>query len=387
MSTLHQLLMPQVILGVISRIQKGRGRLQKLWGMQVGGPNVRQIEGRYATFRIFDHTRAISEARNPGSPPATVSRNPIGQVQVRLARFHEKIVLSGEELGNLSPLAGPNAKVDEAGQDYISRQEGYLAEKINNTIEFMVAGMLRGAFYYSIQSGDRLVPFLNDPGGNRMVIDFQIPPGNKGQLNMLGTGNIIGTSWDNPAAPIIQNLYDIDAALQALTGRPLAHVVVNNNTWTKIITNTEVRLVAGSSVTPFETFEKTEEKDSWGNKSGDYAFLLRAANMYKFHVMNHVLVEGGTDPSYSSGTGTRVKVVPDNSAFFFPEPDSDIARRVEGSELIVENYGSQKFVKKSGLSVWSSWNTQPSGIEIISLLNSLPILETPQAIAHGTVVF
>src|SRR5712692_10280517 len=127
--SLFELLQPQVILSVVSRMRAGQGRLSKWLGFQpnrfdpvsvsLDGPNTVRGDTRYASWRIFDTTRVPAVARAPGTGPATISPNPVGEQRIACARFHMKIPLLYEELGNLSPVVGPNSQVDPAGQDYV----------------------------------------------------------------------------------------------------------------------------------------------------------------------------------------------------------------------------------------------------------------------------
>lgn len=388
MPSLHELLQPQVIIDVISRIREGQGRLQRLLGMHLRGKNIQPIKGRYATFRIFDHDRVPAMGRAPGTGPAVVSAQPVGQVHVQMARFHEKVVLDYESLGNLSPLSGPNAQVDAGGQDYIHRQEMRLAEHMNNAAELMVAGMLRGQFYMKY-TGENLIPYLTVPSGNYLTIDEQIPAGNKSQLNMLGAGNIIDVSWDNQAAPILKHLLGIKAAFAQLHGRPLANVLVNSSTWYHVINNTEVRNTAGTSMTPFETYDYHDEKDLDGEPTNHYVAVLKGDPTVQWHIIDDVIAIDGTDPSYSGGTATLTKLVADNTAVFLPSFDSIKlwAKMCHGSEYVVEYPNVQSPQERQGLYAWSKYVDQPSAVELITLLNALPVLEAPKHVAYGTVVF
>lgn len=110
-ATLQELLLPQVILRVVSRIRDGQGALGRWLGYQpdrfdnenvtLSGPNTIQGDTRQATFRIFDNTRVVAKGRAPGTGPATVAQNEMGVVQIACARFHIKIPLLYEMLGNL----------------------------------------------------------------------------------------------------------------------------------------------------------------------------------------------------------------------------------------------------------------------------------------------
>src|SRR3954467_4817263 len=232
--SLHSLLTPQVILKAVSRIRKFQGRLGRWIGFQpnrynpdnvsLEGPNVRQGDTRFATFRLDDVTRVVAKGRSPGTGPASVPPNPVGDVRVACARFHEKVRLLGEFLGNLSPMIGPNSQIDTGGQSYIARQTVHLAEKYNNTIELMTTGMFQDNLYFQL-AGDNLLPVIGAPTAPAMGIQipFQIPAGNKNQMNMLGTGNIIQIGWQNTGAPLIKNCLQFQAAFTQLCGYQPKH--------------------------------------------------------------------------------------------------------------------------------------------------------------------
>src|ERR1019366_4791961 len=129
-ATLQELLLPQVILRVISRIRNGQGMLGRWLGFQpdrfdndtvtLSGPNTMTGSStvRSVVYRIFDNTRVVAKGRAPGTGPATVARNQMGQATVEVARFHQKIPMLYEDLGNLSPIIGPNSQVDPGGQNF-----------------------------------------------------------------------------------------------------------------------------------------------------------------------------------------------------------------------------------------------------------------------------
>jgi hypothetical protein len=396
-SSIHELLQPQVILDVISRIREGQGRLSKWFGfapnrfdpetVSLDGPNIVKGDTRYASWRIYDHSRIVAKSRAPSTGPATVAANPIGDTRISCARFHEKIPMMYEDLGNLSPLAGPNSVVDPGGQDYIARQERTIAEHFNNAVELMTAGMIRGQFYLK-NVGDNWIPVLANPSPTPAVtVNFQIPAGNKTQLDMLGDGNIINVSWANPAALIVKDLSQIKAAFARLTGYPLRHIWVTSPMWYQVITNAEVKNTAGSANVPFAEFDFVPETGFDGMQISDYSAILRADPTIIWHITDEVLVvDSDVDPSYSTGSGTYVKVIDDTAAMFSTDPSPLWCRMYHGSEYVVENPG-QVGVKRTGYYFWHQYVTQPSAVELIGLANLLPLLYVPKAIAYGTVEF
>lgn len=396
--SLHTLLTPQVILKAVSRIRKFQGRLGRWIGFQpkrfnpdrvsIEGPNTRQGDTRFASFRLDDVTRVVAKGRAPGMGPASVPPNPVGDVRVACARFHEKVRLLYELLGNLSPIIGPNSQIDQGGQNYVARQTLHLAEKYNNTVELMTTGMFQDNLYFQL-SGDNLLPVIGAPTGNNVgfQIPFQVPAGNKNQLNLLGAGNIIGTGWQNTGAPLLKNLLQIQSAMTQLSGYQPRHAWLNSIMWYNILLNSEVRNTAGSSNTPFAMYDRSKERTVDGEEVPEFAAELRGIPWMMFHIADDVLVTNSDiDPVWSTApaAATFVKVCPDNTIIITPEPSSDWTEMYLGAEYISENPGQPAQLKR-GYTFWKEYVTQPTCIELIALMNAIPLLYVPKAVIFATV--
>ncbi len=400
-ATVSELLQPQVVLETVSRLKDGHGPISSWLGFQpnkydaedvsLSGPNTVKGTGsvRNVTYRIFDHTRVVMKLRAPDTGPATVAQNPMGVNTVAIARFHQKLRLGYGFLGNLSPMMGPNSVVDPGGKSYIAQQTTFLAEQASNSVEMMAAGMLRDSLYV-INEGDNWLPTFTAPTGTQVgfQIPFQIPAGNKSQLNMLGTGNILTVPWDNPNAPIIANLGSIIAAYRQISRYPMTDVWLNSLMWTNIITNTQVRNTAGSSNTPFAEFDR--HPDSGMGESGpegQYSAILRGQPTVKWHFCDDTLaLDTDIDPSYSTAPSSAVlaKLVPDTMCIFSTEPSPKWTYLYLGGEHVVENPGMQGALRM-GWYFWHEYVTQPGAVELLCLLNAIPILSIPGVVAPATV--
>lgn len=385
--TLNELLQPQVIVDTISQVSIGRGNLSQFLGFQIGSGSIKKVPTRNASYRIFNSTREPASFRAPGSGPAVIAPNPVGERRVAMARMHEKIILDAEQLGNLSKIDGPNSQVDSMGQDYIGRQEAFLGQKFNMSVEYLSAGFLRGAFYLQ-QSGDNWVPYLTSPGsGTIITIDMQLPAGNKTQLDMLGAGSIIDTSWDNPAALVIDHILNIRAAMVQLTGMPLQCALMNTSTWRYVINNTQVRTNAGVVNSAHEGYTYKDSKEAGYPFAGMGVAKLRGLEWMDFLLMDDVLSIGGTDPKYSTGSGTLTKVIPDGFVGFMPKPDTSWCQMWHGGELVAEDYGWKKMDLKIGLSAWKWLSIEPTAVNLVALLNAIPVAYRVDAHAYADVVF
>jgi hypothetical protein len=401
--SLHSLLTPQVILKAVSRIRKFQGRLGRWVGFQpdrfnpdtvsLSGPNARFGDTRFATFRLDDVTRVVAKGRAPGTGPAVVPVNPVGDVRVSCARFHEKVPLLGEFLGNLSPIIGPNSQIDTGGESYIARQTTHLAEKYNNTVELLTTGMFQDSLYFQMQ-GDNLLPVIGAPTAPNLgfQIPFQIPAGNKSQLNLLGTGNIIQIGWQTAGAPIIKNCLQIQAAMTQLSGYQIRHFWQNSIMWYNVLLNTEVRNTAGSANTPFAEYDRVQERGSDGMPQPEFGAILRGIPWLTWHIADDVIITNSDiDPTWSmvsllpaSQQPVVQKVCPDNTIIMAPDPSPDWTELYHGAEYISENVG-QPMQLKRGYTFWKEWKTQPSCIELIALMNIIPLLYVPKSICFATV--
>lgn len=382
--TIGELLAPQVIIDTISEVNTNKGELAKFMGFALGSGGIRKVPTRVAEYRIFNHTREPAAPRIPGTGPQAVPPNPVGTRRVAMARMFEKIVLDAEMLGNISRIDGPNSQLDVGGQNYIKSQMDFLGEKFNAAIQFMTAGALRGIFYMN-PSGDNWTFSFSSTTGS-ISVDLAIPSGNKTQLDMLGSGSIIDTSWDNPAAQIVTHCIKIGAAMVQLTGMPLQNVVLNSVLWEKVINNTQVRSIGGTVQAPFDSFNYVIDKvDGYKNRGMGKA-VLKALPWLTWNICDEVLSVGGSDPVYSTGTGTLTKVVPNENAVFMPDPDNSWCQMWHGGELVAEDYG-KPMVMRTGLYAWKRFDIEPTTVNILSLLNAVPVYYRPQGVCYGTVVF
>lgn len=398
--TLQEILMPQVLLEMTSRIREGQGALGRWLGFQpnrfdpesvtIGGPATVRGPSRYPNFRIFDNTRVMAKFTAPGTGPSTVAQNPMGNVQITCARMHQKIPLNYEELSNLSVMIGPNSVIDNGGQDYISRQVNFMGEQFNHGVELMAAGMMRDSLYI-IMSGQDWIPSFTVPSGSTpyFQINFQIPSGNKAQGNFFGTGNVIGGSWANTSAPILSNILAIQAAFAQLTGYQMTDVWINSPTFYYVLTNTELRNVAGSANTVFTEYRQDPELGMDGEPSGKYTSVLRAIPWLTWHIDDDVLAfNTDVDPSYATAPASAYlgKIIPDGMAIFCTKASPKWAQGYLGGEYVVEKPGMPG-VRREGYYAWKEEVTQPSGVDLLGLLNFVPILRIPKIIAPLTVVF
>lgn len=365
---IQKILAPQTIVAVISRVKRMGTVLQDMLGMGIGGPNTTDVSGRQFQFDVFNETRELATGRAPNTNSKVVKPQKVGSVLGEFPRQAESIVLDMEKIHNLRVIGGPSSMIDKAGQTYIQRQEMFLAQRFMNTREFQVAAMLRGSYTYTSQADGSLI---HDFSGGGQTIDFQLPASNKNQLDLIGGGNIIGTSWADAAAPIADDIEDIDSAFLQISGRPLQSIVVSSGVWKEIRDNTQIKALAGTANAPVASRDRDRT-------DGRKVAKLGGLPQYDFIVMNHGL-DVGTGPTFT-------KLIPDTAAVFLPEWDAEIGVYGQGSEIVIEETNRAE-AERFGFYAWAEKHGNPAAYDLQMLNNGIPFAYNPAAWAFGTVVF
>lgn len=365
MAVLPRLLQPSIVNERISRLRVINTVMQEFFGTQAGGPNVRQSPSRRGSYDVFDDTREVATATLPGTHAATIARNPVGNVPFTIPRTAEKLPLLMEELNQLRAVGGPVDGVDTLGEQYIADQEKVVKQRFTNLREFQMAAMCRGSYTYT-QTGTDLIHGFS---GGGITVNFQIPATNKTYLNMTGGGNIIGTTWDNASAPIVQDLFAINAGFNQLCGRGLTDIICQSVVWGYVVTNTEVRNLAGSAAEPVQSFTRNEDKET-------FTAILKAAPWVTWHITDNGL----------NLNGTYTRLVGAENAIFTTRMGPDIISYMEGCEPVVDPVTNQES-NQFGEYYYHKLIDDPVSYEFHGRFNGLPALKIPSAIAYGTVKF
>lgn len=124
--------------------------------------------------------------------------------------------------------------------------------------------------------------------------------------------------------------------------------------------------------------------------TGEYVAILRGDPTVEWHITDHVLVTGNTDidPTYSTAPPQAqiTKVIADGQVTFSPDPVPEWEKLYHGGEWVCENPGQPAMIKR-GYAFWREYTTQPSAIDLIGLLNAVPVLYVPKAVATAQVNF
>ena len=361
------ILQPAVILERISRLNLINTTLQKTLGFQRGGPRVRTSPmGRRGSYDVFNDTREVAGATGPGAPANRINRQIVGNVPFQIPRSSEAMHMLYEQIHAFRRIGGPVGEIDAMGQQYIFDQERIVAQRIANLREFQTAAMLRGSYTFS-QGG--LGEFSHAFSGGAFTVNYQIPAGNKTKLNMLGAGDILATSWDNAAAPIITDCFQIQTAFNQLIGRGLSDVILTSVGWGYVLANTQVQNQAGSVNQVFDYITKNEEDQTFTAK-------LKALPWVTWHI----------NDSGVNLNGTFTKLIEDDHAVFLPQLTDEMVSYWECGAPVVE-YDGGPAVERVGEYYYAVNKAEPARIELVSEFNGLPVLKNPQGVAYGLIKY
>lgn len=361
-----QVLAPKTILKAISQLDLPGTALQKLMGWGLGSPNVRRHSGRHFSWDVFNNTRKIAAGRVGGQAASRQKAQGVSSIPGTFPRSAETISLLDEDLLNHRRIGGPDSRLDVDGQNYLTHQEVYLAQRFTNLIEFQTAAMLRGSYTF-LNDGDELRHGFSGSGD---LIDFKIPAGNKTQLDMLGAGNILNADWATTSTDIPRHLQNINTAMVQLTGMGLAHVVLTGTGWQYIVNNLKVQAQGGSSNVVFESLRRVGH--------GEFSAILRAIPWVTFHIVDYGL------EIWNGSSEVFTKLVADDHAIFLPEPSPRWVQYLEGSEIVTEGPGGVK-AERFGFYPFAYPTHDPSGWNLSAVFNGIPVLYTPSAVAYGLI--
>lgn len=351
------ILQPNVTAGVLKQLIVRNSKLQTLLET-----TTEMQSGRNFAWDIFDDVRKVANGRLPNVTSGTMALSPVGQVFGAFPRVYDHAYVSAEKAHNYRQLGG--TEKDTMGEVYIREQFTRVKQQVANYKEIQYAGLLRGQ-YFLVQNGDNLTPSLSAGG---IEINYQVPDGNKEQLNMLGTGNLISAPWDNAATDIFGDILNITDAFEELTGLAMETVVLNFNTWKHIPTNTGLKDLAGSANQVWIDVT-TPEDNNW-------VYVLRAFPNIKWQVIAERL---------DTNEGTT-KMIADDHAHFLPKASSDWITMLHGSEPIAHFDGDTP-VERFGDYFYSQPTSDPAGYKLYGVYNGIPMLKVPKAVTDATVVF
>src|SRR6185312_2901586 len=142
--------------------------------------------GRYAQVV---GTRQAARLAMYGAPAVQRRLKDIENVDVKLMHSYESIKMDPLLLQALRNY--DNYDVQQMGIEEVDRQQSEFRRYFDNLRLSAQYSLLANGSIWFDGSGN----LLTSSSGAKVTISFQVPAGNQNQLNALGAGNIISTSW------------------------------------------------------------------------------------------------------------------------------------------------------------------------------------------------
>lgn len=384
--SIHDILRPITFTKVISRVAAASSQLLNFFGMQPGGWNERNYgHGREGSYNIFNNVRTVAIGTAPGSPAAKRSRNPVGRVPFVYPRMNQQLSLLLEEMNNFAKIDDPRTR-DAAGESYIRRQMTKPAQEAANWRTALLVGMLRDSLYVH-ELGQNWYPDYSSSSA-LYQINFQLPAGNKSQLNILDKddstsingSSIIDVSWASPGANIPLHINKIDAALMRRCGVHLNHIFLRTAMWDNVSNNDYVIGKAGIANPPFQVFERKVGDNPDGSPFMEKVATVNSCPGITFHINDEGVDLGNPEsPTWTYHIG-------DNDALMIPDVTPDLFEGCVATEPVRE-YDNGPVVQKTGMSAWTTGKSNPSTEEAFVLDNFFPVPYNPGSWCYATPVF
>lgn len=379
------ILRPQVLTKVVKQVVASADPILAFMGFQPGGPNDKFMgHGREGLYHVFDDTRKVGKTRAPGTAAARSSKQPMKAVPFVYPRMHDSISMPSEWFHNIGKIDDPRMR-DEAGKDMIMKQTSTLMRKAANWRIALTVGMMRDSLYVHQDGDDWQVNYTSS--GSVFQQSFQVPSGNKSQLNMTsrsavsihGAG-IIDVPWDNAGANIPLHFAKINQARSAQGVGPVRHVHLGSTLWQNMLANDYLTAHAGIANPPFQTFQREVGERPDGTPLHEYVGKFLSLPGVDFHISD----EGLELWDSSTDTYTFQRHWGDDMAVMCGEPTAEKYTLYRGSEPIAEYDGGPESVR-DGLYSWTKKTSNPTATEVYVLDNCLPVPHDPYDLNIATV--
>ena len=218
--SIEQILGASNLTGVIQKVEGG---IPVLLPPELLTPS-EDVEGDFHRMSVFESTRRNAKIVTYGAPAVERDAESIGEIAFKLIHSFESKRIKPTTLMNL--LAEDGSGKQNKGLQTIARGTADLKQLMLNLRWSSIYSLLSQGQIAWASDGEILDPATASPF---QTVNFNVPDGNKDQLDVFGTGDIIDVSWDDVAADIETHVQCIDEASLKLTGRPIKHAFHGKN--------------------------------------------------------------------------------------------------------------------------------------------------------------
>ena len=328
----------------------------------------RTTEGDRGEYLRVAGTRQTSTMSRYGAPAKHVAPVGIGATPVKLIHSFEDFTHDPTILNLLIEESGTGLVRQQMAKETIGRQLEIFGTRFRNLrVSAVMSALTTGGIAFD-KDGNLLPPDASTGLINSSAvfsINFGVPSGNTGSLNVFGAGNLL-TNWKAATPNILTQLKAVKKAGRKLTGHPITHAFYGLNIPGYIANDPVLQSIIRGSQRVAEETITAEIPSSVGNLKWfpiDQAFFVDQAG------------------SYQDWAG-------DNTIVFTPDPSTDWWEVIEGtypvprSIQLANDMGAVigNLQQVAGPFSYAQVTTNPVSLQHFAGDTFLPIIKNPAAV-------
>lgn len=361
--TLQQVIGAENLVGVIQGIKPG---LPPVLPEAMLRPTDR-VNGNIGTYMKVEGTRKTARLVYYGGPSVARKLKGVTEVGVVLIHSLENHTHKPTTLMNLKSVGSEVRQ--KMGRDEVARQTGDFKQLyVNLRQSAAISALAKGSIWFD--SEGNLLPSASSAA---VTVAFQIPAGNQNQLDVFGSGAIIGAKWSAAGTGIHTHIKNLKVASVKKTGYRITEAFYGGNVLDYFLTNTKLKEIINRNQRQQEAFLNNEIADG---------FL--GLNWHPIY-----------EQFYVDDSGTIQTMVGDNLVVFTPPPSPDWWGMIEGSYPVPTNIGvvaddavgilDSSMLETFGMFSYAYQTPDPSTIKQLAGDTMLPVIKVPGAVFQATV--
>lgn len=186
-------------------------------------------------FRYIATTgvRTTSKLSQFGAPPVRRALTKLGSIDAVVLSSNEELALDPTTLSMLRDYNTPF--LQDLGRKEVARETRNFIQRFVN-LRVAATGLVLANGRLGFNGNGDLLPDSGYSGATEQVA-FQVPAGNQGQLDVLGTGNIITAPWDLADTDIPEQVRVLKASSLKLNGYEVENILYGVDVVSYLINN------------------------------------------------------------------------------------------------------------------------------------------------------
>lgn len=329
-----------------------------------------QPRGHVFEWFEFNGNRDMALIVSQDSPAHRVGHPDAIAKSATMLRTFESQQFLANKLRNLIDPTTNEARRDEMGRQFVTRSSEWFKRRQENLVQTAAQVMLFDFAIHFNEKGE----LLTSSSGATVSIDPAIPAGQINQLDILGSGDIIDTTWATDSTDIIGDLAKIKDQMLQLGGWNITEAFYGGNIAEYIASNDAAKEYINR--TPALATQRFLEANKVPTG-------FQNLNWHDAH-----------DAFYIDASGSVQTILGDDEIVFTPPPSEEWWKYVQGTEMVPSGLGVVgsdasellgDLIEVQGNFSYATMVTNPVSIEQFSGLNWLPLIVATRAVCRGDV--